>query len=98
MGYGIGKFACINPMCSSSDGMEVYINEDEETGEEYYDATCFVCKSFFNRNKLKNSSVGEYLGVSDVDGVGFRKTNRGGLVKFENKHKREIITQEERED
>ena len=33
MGYGIGKFACINPMCSSSDGMEVYINEDEETGE-----------------------------------------------------------------
>lgn len=98
MGYGIGKFACINQMCSSSDGMEVYVNEDEETGEEYYDATCFVCKSFFNRNKLKNSAVGEYLGISDEQGVSFRKTNRGGLVKFENKHKREIITQEERED
>ena len=94
MGYGIGKFACINPLCSSSDGMEVYINEDDDTGEEYYDATCFVCHGFFNKNKLKNSIVGEQLGI-----VEYVKTkSKGGIVGFEKKHRRADITPEEREE
>lgn len=94
MGYGIGKFACISPTCSSSDGMEVYVNEDEDTGEDYYDATCFVCHAFFNRNKLKNSVVGEQLGIGDSNKTKFE----GGVVSFEKKHRRASITQDERED
>ncbi|MGL5015688.1 MAG: ATPase domain-containing protein [Bacteroidales bacterium] len=94
MGYGIGKFACINPLCSSSDGMEVYINEDEDTGEEYYDATCFVCHGFFNKSKLKNSVVGEQLGI----GEHYKTKFKGGKVGFEKKHRRADITPEERED
>mgnify|MGYP003384848881 CR=1 FL=1 len=47
-----------NP-CGSSDGMSVYVHAATEDKEEYYDASCWVCKQGFGARAFANSSVGE---------------------------------------
>lgn len=51
--------------CASSDALCVYEHEDEETGELWYDAYCRSCNQVFSKGQLKNTSVGDELGVGD---------------------------------
>lgn len=47
-----------NP-CGSSDGMSIYHHGATEDAEEWYDASCWVCKQGFSAHALAHSSVGE---------------------------------------
>lgn len=97
MGYGCGKFACINPNCSSSDGLEVYAKEDEETGEIYYDATCFVCGKFFRPSELANSYIADIFGIEKKVKSGGKVNLTESAIKTKIPHKdKPIITDEQR--
>lgn len=102
MGYGCGKFACISDKCSSSDGLEVYAKEDEETGEIFYDATCFVCGEFFNKSKVAGSYLAEIFGIEKSSQVSTKSKNGGSVSTIDKskiQHKEKpVITDEQRQE
>lgn len=57
----VGHFPCVaneidnKEACNSSDGMAVYIHEED--GTIYYDAHCFSCKQNFSRKELVQTSM-----------------------------------------
>lgn len=62
-----------NP-CGSSDGMSIYHHPATETEEEWYDASCWVCKQGFSAYALANSSVGDEFLSGDVKERTIRKS------------------------
>jgi len=59
--------------CGSSDGMSIYHHGATDDAEEYYDASCWVCKQGFSPYALANSSVGESFLSGDAREREFRK-------------------------
>lgn len=88
----IGHFYCVanefdnKEPCSSSDGLAVYMKQDEHDND-CYDGYCWVCHQSFYTDEIHNSSLGQELGV-DSDG---NVTER----KFTPKPKPEPLTNEE---
>lgn len=58
---------CINTSCGSSDAMAIY-EEELESGDVEYNATCFSCETFFTHKQLAESYVGEELGITSTGG------------------------------
>jgi len=80
--------SCIS--CDSSDGMAVYRKEDEN-GEEYYDAYCWVCNKPFNRKQVEEHGVKmteqsqkfktEEVDFSDIQAIPFRGWKDRGITR-----------------
>lgn len=88
----IGHFYCVanefdnKEPCSSSDGLALYMKQDENDND-CYDGYCWVCHQPFHTDEIHHSSLGKELGV-DSDG---NVTER----KFTPKPKPEPLTGEE---
>lgn len=88
----IGHFHCVanefddKEPCSSSDGLAIYMKQDED-GCDIYDGYCWVCHQSFFKDEIHRSSLCEELGISNDGTVSERK--------FTPKPKPEPLTKEE---
>lgn len=85
----LGKYACINEDCGSSDAMAVYENDEDHS------AYCWSCRESFSNNQLADSPIGEELGIDHISRASVKtavpKKKLGGNVA---KQRKEVISQD----
>lgn len=91
--YG-GKHHCIADevdkeySCQSSDGLQIYVKEDEN-GNVSYDATCFSCGQWFSYEDLANSSIASEIGIEN--GKAPPVPNQSLVKKFQPMARSEVV-------
>lgn len=88
----VGHFNCVanefnnKESCTSSDGLAIYLKQDDD-GKDYYDGYCWVCHQSFFKEEIHSSTLCSELGISDEGIAGERK--------FQPQQKSEPLSQDE---